>query len=70
MQTEHFKFNLLELLRAESWSKVLLRVVRINGLNKRGVNCLRSDFRKYMLRMNIDIDLQINELDQPRKQNC
>ena len=31
--------------------------VRINGLNKRGVNCLRGVFRKYMLRMKIDIDL-------------
>ena len=45
-------------------------LVRINGLNKRGVNYLRGIFCKYMLRMKIDIDLQINESDQPRKQNC
>jgi len=46
-----------------------LRFLRIKGLNKRGVNFLRENFHKYWLKMKIDIDLQIKESDQPRKQN-
>ena len=43
--------------------------VRINGLNKRGGELFKGNFCKYMLRMKLDIDLQINESDQPRKHN-
>jgi len=46
-------------------------IERINDLNNRGGELFKGIvFRKYCLRMNIDIDLQIKESDQPRKHNC
>jgi len=41
-------------------------MLELKALNKREVNCLMKDFRKFWTRMNINVESQEKQLDQPR----